>query len=258
LQNNRIYSAASITDVTNMLKQYRLSGVLTIRRASDPYGEEAQIKVERGQPVQIRQGSYEEPVTNAILSRLLGWGMIYFTFHTIEPTLKLPPPHGSQPVQSPHIPHSPAPTTTAQPPASRPRLSPAVTRLLPAIPPPMVRDRAENYNTHPSGNNHAPGIPNTPFPGTHTDQNTPPDYSNNLLFHEPVPRFALEMATASLTPFGKNYPIAQIPRYDRVIYLLINGRRTIADLTQLTKRTVDEVCNSLYRLKQQELIVIRL
>lgn len=66
------------------------------------------------------------------------------------------------------------------------------------------------------------------------------------------------MAIASLTPTGKNYPIAQIPRYDRVIYLLINGQRTIADLAQLTKRTIEEVCGSLYRLRQQELIVIRL
>ncbi|HLI09440.1 MAG TPA: hypothetical protein VKV40_22955 [Ktedonobacteraceae bacterium] len=247
MQNNRIYSAASITDVINMLKQYRLSGVLTIRQASAPYGAEAQINVELGQPAQIRQGAHEEPVTNAILSRLLGWGMIYFTFYAIEPTLKLPPPHSSQPAQQPH---PPVPTTTAQ--------SPTVTRPLPVLPSQMVRDRTENYNIRPSSNNHTGGTPNTPFPDTQTGQKPPPDYSSMLLFNEPVPRLALEMAIASLTPTGKNYPIAQIPRYDRVIYLLINGRRTIADLAQLTKRTVDEVCNSLYRLKQQELIIIRL
>ncbi len=242
MQNNRVYSAASLTDVIHALKQYRLSGILTIRRASDPYREEAQINVELGQPAQIRLGTHEEYVTSAALFRLHSWGMIYFTFQTIEPTLRLPSPQ--------HTPPAPA--------ALQAPFSPAVTRTLPAISPQMVRDRAESYNTHSSDNNRAARLPDTPFPGSQADQNAPPDYSSTLLFNEPLPRLALEMAIASLTPAGKNYPIAQIPRYDRMIYLLINGRRSIADLTQLTKRTVEEVCNSLFRLKQQELIVIRL
>lgn len=258
MQNNRVYSATSLTDVMHALKQYRLSGVLTIRRASDPYREEAQIGVELGQPVQIRQGSHEEPVSSAALSWFQSWGMIYFTFQTIEPILQLPSPQRSQPPRTSHTPYTPVPSNVAEAPAAHVRYSPAVTRPLPALSPHMIRDQAENYNTHLSSNNHTARLPATPFPGAQTSQNAPPDYSSTPLFHEPIPRLALEMAIASLTSMGKNYPIAQIPRYDRIIYLLINGQRTIADLTQLTKRSTEEVCNSLYRLKQQELINIRL
>jgi hypothetical protein len=248
LQNNRVYSAASLTDVINLLKQHRLSGLLTIRPASDPYKEEARITVELGRPVYIRQGLHEENVTDVALSGLNGWGMIYFTFQAIEPTLQLPPPH------TPSIPR------TAESPAlhTRPRFSSAVTRPLPTITPQMIRDQAGTYNTQPSGSNRGASLPNTPFPGTQSSKNPPPDYSSNLLFDEPIPTLALEMAIASITSTGRDYPIARIPRYDRTIYLLINGRRTIADLAHLTKRTIEEVCNSLYRLKEQELIVIRI
>lgn len=102
-------------------------------------------------------------------------------------------------------------------------------------------------------------LPNTPQPGTQNGKHSPPpDYSSTLLFDEPIPTLALEMAIPSLTDTGRNYPIAQIPRYDRTIYLLIDGRRTITNIAQLTQRRIEKVCNSLYQLKQQDLITIRL
>lgn len=254
MQNNRVYSAASLTDVINLLKQYRLSGVLTIRRASDPYREEARISVDLGQPVQIRQGWREEQVTQTILSRLHSWGMIYFTFQAIETTLQLPSPQAPQSAQT----SAPSNGTASPDALTQPRFSPAVTRPLPTISPQMIHDQAGSYNTRPANNNGATPLPNTPLPGTQPGNNPPPDYSNNQLFDEPIPTLALEMAIPSLTETGRNYPIAQIPRYDRTIYLLIDGRRTIVNLAQLTQRRIEKVCNSLYRLKQQDLIVIRL
>lgn len=247
MQNDRVYSAASLTDVMNLLKQYRLSGVLTIRRASDPFREEVRISVEHGQPVQIQRGSRrEERATRTVLSRLYNWGMIYFTFQAIEPTLRLPAPqtapspNGSGPEGSQAIPD----------------FSPTVTRPLPRVSQEMVRDQVGFYNTQHSGEATMP--PGTPTPGMPATKHSPPEYSSTLLFDEPIPRLALEMAIPSPTTTGQNYPIAQIPRYDRTIYLLIDGRRTIANLAHLTNRGVDEVCTSLYRLKQQDLIVIRL
>jgi len=248
LQNNRVYSAASLTDVINLLKQYRLSGLLTIRRVSDPYREEARITIDRGQPMQIQQGGREERASRSALSRLHGWGMIYFTFQAIEPTLRLPAP------QTPPSANGSAPSAEGS--RTTPGFSPTVTRPLPRVSPEMVRDQTGAYTTQPSAE--ATLQPTAPPPATPATKHSPPEYSSTLLFDEPVPRLALEMAIASLTPTGRNYPIAQIPRYDRTIYLLIDGRRTIANLAQLTKRRVEEVCNSLYRLKQQELIVIRL
>lgn len=60
----------------------------------------------------------------------------------------------------------------------------------------------------------------------------------------------------SITPEGRNFPLTALPRYDRTIFLLINGRRTISDLAQLTKRSPAEIYASLTRLQKQQLIVM--
>ena len=52
-------------------------------------------------------------------------------------------------------------------------------------------------------------------------------------------------------------PSANLPRYERIIFLLINGRRTVSDLTQLTKRSVEEVYSTLYRLQGLQLITLK-
>ncbi len=59
----------------------------------------------------------------------------------------------------------------------------------------------------------------------------------------------------SITLQGRDFPLTSLPRYDRTIFLLINGRRTIDDLAQLTRRSPAEVYASLNRLQKQQLIV---
>jgi len=63
-------------------------------------------------------------------------------------------------------------------------------------------------------------------------------------------------AIASLTSYGRVFPPANLPRYDRTIFLLINGRRTIADFSQLTKRSTEEIYASLHRLQNLQIITI--
>ena len=60
----------------------------------------------------------------------------------------------------------------------------------------------------------------------------------------------------SLTANGKTYSITNLPRYERTIFMLINGKRTVADLAQLTKRSLEEIYNTLYRLQDMQLIRI--
>ena len=60
----------------------------------------------------------------------------------------------------------------------------------------------------------------------------------------------------SPSPLAYN-PSANLPRYERIIFLLINGRRTVIDLAQLTKRTVEEVYTTLYRLQGLQLITLK-
>lgn len=61
----------------------------------------------------------------------------------------------------------------------------------------------------------------------------------------------------SITPQGRDFPLTALPRYDRTIFLLINGRRTIADLAQLTKRSPAEIYATLSRLQNHHLIVMK-
>ncbi len=60
----------------------------------------------------------------------------------------------------------------------------------------------------------------------------------------------------SITPEGRKFPLTALPRYDRTIFLLINGRRTIANLAQLTRRPPVEIYASLKRLQKQQLITL--
>jgi hypothetical protein len=242
VQNNRVYSAASVTEVINLLKLHRFSGVLTMRRVSDPRQEEVRISIELGHPTQIRQGTQEEHVSNTTLSWLNSWGAIYFVFHPIEPVLQLPPPQ---------VPPSPVPVLVEPlPPSVRPRLSPSVTQPLPS----MVHDQVGGYTIQQA--NTGTRIPSLPTSHERSGSNGQADYASGQIFDEPIPTLALEMAIPSMTAIGRNYSITQIPRHDRTIFLLINGRRTVADLAQLTKRTLNEVYTSLYRLKRLELIVV--
>lgn len=69
------------------------------------------------------------------------------------------------------------------------------------------------------------------------------------------PPSPLERLVPSLTDQGRNFPLTALPRYDRTIFLLINSRRTIADIAQLTRRSPAAIFASLSRLKKQQLIV---
>jgi hypothetical protein len=72
----------------------------------------------------------------------------------------------------------------------------------------------------------------------------------------PLTPIAHETVIASLTQHGKEYPAAQLPRYDRTIFLLINGRRTVVDLAQLANRSLEEIYSTFLRLKNAQLITI--
>lgn len=251
MQHNRVYSAASVTDVINLLKQHVFSGVLVIRRVTDPHLEEARISIELGQPMQIRLGTREEYFTNSTLSWLNSWGAIYFVFQATEIPLQLPPPQASAPSASPS-----SPTLTQSeslPSSTRPRSAPAVTRPLPTLPP-LVREQAETYT--PQHTNGRMRIPETPRPHEQSGGDTPPAGLNGHASDETIPTLALEMAIPVITPRGRKYPVTQIPRRDRTIFLLINGQRNVADLAQLTRRNLQEVYATLYRLKKLDLIVV--
>jgi hypothetical protein len=100
----RIFSAPSLSEVIQQLMLNRLSGLLTFRRATGTYQDEASILVEEGQRLLLRWRGYEGEANEPILRQLDTWGEIHFLFLPRGAPRQLPPP--SQPaLQGPFRPH---------------------------------------------------------------------------------------------------------------------------------------------------------
>ena len=236
-----IYSAPSLAEVIRQLMIYRLTGVLTIRRATGSRREEASLAIVQGQPVRVRWGKYEDDANESVLRWMNGWGEIHFIFYAKEAQRQLPPPRQNQSM----------PQNMQHP--SQFSSSSSVTGSLPKI---------QNNGTS------APmtGMPirgesrqaQTVYEGTSSYTIS----SQNAVKHSPAerqivrgkPRTTTEMNIPLLTENARNFPLNNLTRYDRTIFLLINDRRTIGDLIQLTRRSLDEVYTSLYRLRDMQLI----
>lgn len=246
MRNDRVFSAPSLSEVLKQLLIHRPTGLLTIQRITGPRQEEVHIAIEHGQPTHILRDRHEEEANETNLAWLDTWGQIRFTFQTAEPLLQLPPPASTPPPQRPT-------TREHRVQASLPKRPVSTTRPLPAVPP------TPQFNSAPpSGPLTGPQWP--PIPDTisqtqveNLDLRQGMDVSQNPYS---LPLATPELVIPSITMVGKEQPVAHIPRYDRFIFLLLNGRRTVADLIQLTRRPVADLYASLYRLQNQKLIII--
>ena len=242
-QEERIYSAPSLSEVIKQLLMYRLTGVLTIWPAAGPRQEEAWLAIEQGKPVYFEWNTFKENVNESMLTWLDSWGAIYFTFLPTEVRLQLPAPvQRSQQEQSAALP----PETPAKP--TRPRLRSAIPQGRNTTPLPAVRwGRPIQMQGDPGNNTEA---------RMQALQKQEIQQKRESVNGSSPPIFP-ETYVAILTETGKNYPITRLPRYERTIFLLINGRRTLADLAQLTKRPVEEILITLTRLEKLQLIIIK-
>ena len=221
LQSERIYSAPSLIDVVKQLLIYRPTGVLTIWRPAFSRLNEVRITVEQGRPIRVFWGaSYIEDINDAILKRFNNWGEIHFSFQTTETRLQLPSPNQ-------HTPQTEQPLSPTFPNNVRPQDFPrraTVTRPLPITSQTLRRISLPNHGLS------SPSAPSSP-PNAET-------------------------VVATLTRQGQDFPAANLPRHERTIFLLINGRRTAVGLAQLTKRALDDVYVTLYHLQSMQLITI--
>ena len=236
-----IYSAPSLAEVIRQLMIYRLTGVLTIRRAAGPRREEASLAIVQGQPVRVRWGMYEDSANESVLRWMNGWGEIHFIFYAKEAQRQLPPPRQNQPRSQ----------STQQP--LQFSSSSSVTGLFPKMQkngtaPPMkgMPVRGENREAQ------------TVYEetGTYTisSQNIAKQLPEEPQIVRDMPRTTMEKSIPLLTENARNFPLNNLTRYDRTIFLLINDKRTIGDLIQLTRRSLAEVYTSLYRLRDMQLI----
>jgi hypothetical protein len=220
---------------------YRLTGVLMIRRATGSRREEASLAIVQGQPVRVRWGMYEDNANESILKWMNGWGEIHFIFYAKESQRQLPPPHQEQ--FRPQNPQYPSHLSSPSP----------ITRPLPEVQmngtsSPMTRTpvRGEGRQTQ--------RIYEDAIPHTNASQNTVKQFPEEPRSVREMPGITPEKNIPLLTKQARNYPITNLTRYDRTIFLLINDRRSIADLSQLTRRSLPEVHATLHRLRDLQLI----
>jgi hypothetical protein len=248
VQNIRIYAAPSLLEVIKQLLIYRPTGVLTIWPATSTRQEDTRITIELGRPIYVYRGLHWENATESIMAWLNTWGEIHFSFQSQDAHLRLPSPRAQQDF-TPEAPMNFAmqrqkPLSTA----TQPHLA-ISTQSKQALSSPGQGENRQR-NASPSSTGRTRGLPQHDLLRQEENKKSGADNNNWS------PATAQEMAIATLTAHGRAYSAAHLPRYDRTIFLLINGRRTVADLSQLTKRPQEDVFASIHRLWVLQLITI--
>jgi len=247
LQNERIFFAPSLLEVIKQLLIYRPTGVLTIWRSSGSGQEDARISIEQGRLLHVFWGSYSENANETILGWINSWGPIHFSFLATGQHLQLPSPGQTARQEQSSLSQSSVKRAS-------PRQKPAVTQPLQALPTATRPYDSSSVKTGirqekpPLGNKgQTQGLPES---DRQEERNSGDARGDQLtaLGHETV--------IISHTTYGRDYPPSYLPRHDRTIFLLINGRRSVVDLSHLTKRSLEEVHNTLYRLQNLQLITV--
>jgi hypothetical protein len=241
LQNERIFFAPSLIEVMKQLLVYRPTGVLTIWRASGTAQDDAKISIEQGRLLYVFWGSYRENANETILGWINSWGPIHFSFLATDSHLQLPAPGQRSRQQeqfSPPPPQPPVKSTSS-------RQSPAVTQPLQATTRPLDSSSAKagiRQGKPPLGN------------AGQTESDRQEVRRSGVPRNDPLA--GAETVIISHTNHGRDYPPSYLPRYDRTIFLLINGRRSVADLSHLTKRSLEEIYDTLQHLQNLQLIQV--
>ena len=186
----------------------------------------------------------DENANETILGWINSWGPIHFSFLATGSYLQLPAPGQTARQEQSSV--SQSSVKRASPPQR-----PAVTQPLPTATRPFDNSsvKAGNRQGKPSPGNkgQTQGLP---------EPDRQEERSNGAARSDPLSALAHETVIISHTSYGRVYSPSYLPRHDRTIFLLINGRRSVVDLSHLTKRSLEEIHNTLYRLQNLQLITV--
>lgn len=206
MTKGRDIAAESLTEIFDLIRTRRQSGLLSVEHSRGTRIEEGEIYFQEGQPVYARIGQL---VGQVALSFLLTWRQVHFTFLT-----GVPRPLANLPVSK----------NTGN--------VPQISSSLPSTPP--------------------AGEPEAGFspPSNPTSRN--PDQIPSIGSSPTLARETLIPQKSSNQPDVLSLPLT---RRQRTIYFLIDGRRSISDLTRCTGKTILEVDRILTELHEQGLIM---
>jgi len=225
--NGRNNEAESLRDILALIRMRKQNGLLSVEHYSGHRYEEGEILIQGGQPIQAHTGQL---TGQDALAYLLGWHQVYFTFLADEKRL---PANISvtAPANNRHaigVGASAVPLIPRSPQVTQVNTTENVAAISTKLPPVKL-----NVGTTSVGINdtmYRPGNPNTP----------------GLEWLVPL-KLETERDVLSLP----------LTRPQRSIYLLVDGRRTVADLSRCTRKSMQEIERLLIELQEQDLIGIK-
>lgn len=221
--NGRNNEAESLRDILALIRMRKQSGLLSVEHYSGHRYEEGEILIQDGHPTHAHTGQL---TGQDALAYLLGWHQVYFTFLADEKRLPAnisatPPANNRNAIGVgasviPLTSRSPQVNTTENVPALSPQLSPVKLNV-------GTTSVGINDTMYRSGNSNTPGL------------------------EWLVPRkLETERDVLSLP----------LTRPQRSIYLLVDGHRTVADLSRCTRKSMQEIERLLIELQEQDLIAV--
>jgi len=227
MTKGRDNAAESLSDVLELVRIRRQSGSLSIERFQGGRFEEGEIYFQGGQPTYARTGNMSG---QEALTWMLNWHQVFFTFivedQRAPATISsgIPPNPGD--TLAPNVPTASFPTALPQGNANRslPTTGPI---------PPQMNNRAVPRNVNEPEK--------SSLSGEHSGVTSTP---------------GLEWLVPQ--KMGKERDVLSLPltRPQRSIYLLVDGRRTISDLSRCTRKSMQEIERLLSELREQGLVSI--
>lgn len=216
MSRGRDNAVENLSDVIELIRKRRQSGLLSIERTYGGLFEEGEIYFHGGQPIYARQGQ----ITGGdALSRLLGWHQVYFAFLTDQP----------QPAAN-------IPATVATRANVAMATDPAAQSINPA------RTNSTNSRNNLPYNDKSQSA----VPGSYTQSAFP------LTGNTP----GLEWLIPQKLGNDRNVLSLPLTRPQRSIYLLIDGKRSVSDLARCTRKSFQEIERLLSELRERGLISI--
>ena len=223
-------TAESLADIIELVRMRRQSGLLSVERMQASRFEEGEIYFQAGQPTYAHTGQL---LGQEALLRMLSWRQVYFTFLADQPR----PPVNIPSVLSANDNMPIAANSSRISPGSNPSLL-DTNRNIPAVSPTSPRLPQVNLK----------GIP---AEGSGRD----PRYAQNTFDSNASIPGVEWLAPRKL---DNNQHVLSLPltRPQRSIYMLVDGHRTIADLSRCIRKSVPEVERLLTELQERGLISI--
>ncbi|GAC1350431.1 MAG: hypothetical protein NVSMB27_32900 [Ktedonobacteraceae bacterium] len=233
MTKGRDNAAESLGDVLELIRMRRQSVLLSVERFQNSRFEEGEIYFQSGQPTYAHTGQMSG---QEALVWLLSWHQVYYTFIIDEPR-----------------------PSTNIPSAITAKESVAVASDLPTAPSRSFPRNTATYGNSPTFSSISPRVSTNTIP----NRERTPEY----VYPQSIQggnASAVRGGTPGLEwlvpqKLGKEQDVLSLPltRPQRSIYLLVDGRRTISDLSRCTRKSLPELQRLLSELQERGLITIQ-